>query len=157
MRTAQMGRSREAVTAYVDSSALLKRYLEEPDSDEAQQVMDEAGGLVTSRLTTIEVRKGLGRIASPMERGLARKVFASDLAGLYIVEIDASICDLAAELTESLKLRSLDAIHVASALMALGGNSKFITFDERQARAASAKGLHVLGTSVQVASAVDPA
>lgn len=138
------------MTAYVDSSALLKRYLDEADSDQAQQLMDQADGLVTSRLSRVEVGKGLGRISSMAERGMAKKLFAADLDGMFIVEMDADTCELAAEIAERLNLRSLDAIHVASALLALGMNSTFITFDARQARAAMAKGFSVVGTRLSL-------
>lgn len=131
--------------AYVDSSALLKRYLDEPDSDEAQALLDEADGVFTSRVTVVEVSRGIARIVSPMERRTSKTLFLNDLSLMFLIEADAQVCELAAEFTERTSLRSLDAIHVASAQRALGPNSTFVTFDLRQAHAARELGLTVKG------------
>jgi len=130
---------------YVDSSALLKRYLDEPDSDEAQALLDQADGVFTSRVTVVEVSRGIARIDSPMERRTSKTLFMHDLSLMFLIEADAQGCELAAEFAERTSLRSLDAIHVASAERALGPNATFVTFDIRQAKAARELGLTVKG------------
>ena len=131
--------------AYIDSSALLKRYLDEPDSDAAQELLDDAGGIFTSRVTVVEVRRGISRIENPVERGMAKTLFMHDLSLMFVIEADAQVCELAAEFAERTTLRSLDAIHVASAQRALGATAHFVTFDVRQAAAARELGLTVKG------------
>ena len=133
------------MTAYVDSSALLKRYLIEPDSKLGQSLLDEDVDLVTSRITIVEVRRALGLLASAVERVLTRANFAHDLESISIVEVDALVCADAASIAEETGLRSLDAIHVASARRISDVDITFITFDVRQAAVARSLGLTVLG------------
>jgi len=131
--------------AYVDSSALLKRYLDEPDSDEAQALLDAAGGIFTSHVSVVEVRRGISRMENSVERGMAKMLFVHDLSLMFVIEADAKVCELAADFAERTSLRSLDAIHVASAHRALGANANFVTFDIRQGEAARGLGLTVNG------------
>ena len=133
------------MTAYVDSSALLKRYLFEPDSKRGQSLLDEDVDLVTSRITIVEVRRALGLLASAVERVLTRANFAHDLESISIVEVDALVCADAASIAEETGLRSLDSIHVASARRISDVEITFITFDVRQAAVARSLGLTVLG------------
>ena len=133
------------MTAYVDSSALLKRYLIEPDSKLGQSLLDEDVDLVTSRITIVEVRRALGLLASAVERVLTRANFAHDLESISIVEVDALVCADAASIAEETGLRSLDSIHVASARRISDVDITFITFDVRQAAVARSLGLTVVG------------
>lgn len=133
------------MTAYVDSSALLKRYLIEPDSKRGQSLLDDAVDLVTSRITIVEVRRALGLLTSAVERVLARANFARDLESISIIEVDALVCADAASIAEETGLRSLDSIHVASARRIPDAGITFITFDVRQAEVARSLGLTVLG------------
>ena len=133
------------MTAYVDSSALLKRYLIEPDSKRGQSLFDEDVDLVTSRITIVEVRRALGLLASAVERVLTRANFAHDLESISIIEVDALVCADAASIAEETGLRSLDSIHVASARRVSDVDITFITFDVRQAEVARSLGLTVLG------------
>jgi len=133
------------VTAYVDSSALLKRYLIEPDSKLGQSLLDDDVDLVTSRITIVEVRRALGLLASAVERVLTRANFAHDLESISIVEVDALVCADAASIAEETGLRSLDSIHVASARRLSDVDITFITFNIRQAAVARSLGLTVLG------------
>ena len=133
------------MTAYVDSSALLKRYLIEPDSKRGQSLFDEDVDLVTSRITIVEVRRALGLLASAVERVLTRANFARDLESISIIEVDALVCADAASIAEESGLRSLDSIHVESARRISDVDITFITFDVRQAAVARSLGLTVLG------------
>ena len=133
------------MTAYVDSSALLKRYLIEPDSKRGQSLLDDAVDLVTSRITIVEVRRALGLLASAVERVLARANFARDLESISIIEVDALVWADAVSIAEETGLGSLDSIHVASARRISDAEITFITVDARQAEVARSLGLTVLG------------
>ena len=50
------------MTTYVDSSALLKRYVSEPDSEFASSLIDADEVLATSWLTVVEVRRALSQL-----------------------------------------------------------------------------------------------
>lgn len=132
------------MTAYVDTSALLKRYVVEPDSGLAQELL-ASDTLITSRLTIVEVRRNLARLSSAAEGAVARTLFAADLAAIDLIELDADVCEMAAGLAELTGVRSLDAIHLASARRVGGSALPFITFDIQQAAAARSLGMLVLG------------
>ena len=67
------------MTLYVDSSALLKRYVDEHDSVLAVDLMSADPVLVTSRLTEIEVRRNLARLLDANDLRDARRQVAVDL------------------------------------------------------------------------------
>jgi uncharacterized protein len=132
------------VTAYVDTSALLKRYVEEADSDHAEVLLASAGPLVTARHTLVEVRRSLALRLDPAAASDARAAFAADVPALNVIELDAATCDLAASVAEQQGVRTLDALHLGAALR-LGTGAMFITFDVRQAQAARSLGFAVAG------------
>jgi predicted nucleic acid-binding protein len=133
------------VSLYVDSSALLKRYVDEPDSDAADSLLRSDPSLVTSRHTIIEVRSNLARLLEGRPLSAARSAFARDLEVLSIVELDEATCDAAAAVAEVTGVRTLDALHLAAAQRLGGPAVPFLTFDLRQAQAARALGLTVVG------------
>jgi predicted nucleic acid-binding protein len=133
------------MTAYVDSSALLKRYLVEPGSSQVHALLASTDEVVISRINIVEVRRGLARIESAVERGIAKGIFDNDVRSCVIIECDAAVAEHAADIAEAHHVRSLDAIHIASAVRALGIGGTFITFDVRQSQAARAMGLQVIG------------
>ena len=132
------------MTLYVDSSALLKRYIDEHDSEQAVGLMATDPVLVTSRLTEIEVRRNLARLLDGKDLLAARRQLAGDLDAFALVALDATTCGEAARITEQTLCRSLDAIHLAAALRA-GTATTFLTFDIRQAQVAREVGLAVRG------------
>jgi predicted nucleic acid-binding protein len=132
------------VTAYVDTSVLLKRYVDEPDSDRADELLAADPELVTGRHTLVEVRRNLARLLAATDAAAARVAFAEDVAALSIIELDAATCELAATIGEQTGVRTLDALHLGAALR-LGTAITFLTFDVRQAQAARALGFAVAG------------
>jgi predicted nucleic acid-binding protein len=133
------------VTAYVDTSALLKRYVEEADSVVADELMAGDPELVTGRHTIVEVRRNLARVLEPTAATAARAAFAEDLRAFALVELDAATCELAATIAEQTGVRTLDALHLGAARR-LGTTVTFVTFDVRQATAARALGFIVAGS-----------
>jgi uncharacterized protein len=132
------------VTQYVDTSALLKRYVEEPESDRAVDLLVSDPQLVTGRHTIVEVRRSMARLLPATAATQARASFSQDLASLSIVELDAATCELAATIAEQTGVRSLDALHLGAARR-LGTALTFLTFDARQGAAARALGFSVAG------------
>lgn len=132
------------MTLYVDSSALLKRYIDERDSEVAVQWMATDEVLVTSRLAEVEVRRNLTRLLRGSPLGVARRQFQSDLDAFALVALDATTCRDAAGIAERTGCRSLDALHLASALRA-GRSTTMLTFDLRQGHVARDLGLRVVG------------
>lgn len=133
------------MSLYVDSSALLKRYVDEADSDTAEMLMRSDPSLATARHAVVEVRRNLARVLSVGDAAAARDAFAADLARLSIVELDAETCERAATIAEVTGVRSFDALHLAAAQRSGGTDATIVTFDLRQAQAARALGMTVLG------------
>ena len=133
------------MSIYVDSSALLKRYIDEPDSDTADSLLRSDPSLLTARHTLIEVRRNLARLLGERDASAARSAFLKDVAVLSIVELDEGTCEAAAGIAETTGVRSLDALHLAAAQRAGGPGLPFLTFDVRQAQAARSLGLTVVG------------
>lgn len=141
---------------YVDSSALVKRYVTEIGTDWIRSLVVPAGGnlLLTSRVTIVEIRSALARRSreggvSSEEHVLALEALRThSLAQYHLVEFDASVAELASELLERHPLRAYDAVQLASALavtqvMTDAGlpAPRFLTADERLLEIASAESL----------------
>lgn len=133
------------MTLYADSSAVMKRYIDERDCDVVEDLLATDPVLVTSRITEVEVRRNLRRLLDGDAFLEARRQFADDLDAFALVAVDGTTCNEAARIAEQTLCRSLDALHLASALRA-GTGTTFLTFDIRQAAAAREVGLTVIGT-----------
>lgn len=133
------------MTLYVDSSALLKRYVDEPDSDIADALLAGDPDIVTGRHTLVEVRRNLARLLDARRLAAARTALATDAGSLAVVELDAGTCEAAATIAELTGVRTLDALHLGAAQRLGGADITFLTFDLRQAQAARALGMRVVG------------
>lgn len=129
--------------AYADSSALVKLVLSEPESAALSRFLKGRGRTLTSRIATVEVSRAVTRSAGKSQSPQQTAVLASLWETVDIAELDPRICVAAAGL-EPVGLRSLDAIHLASALAIGDELDIFITYDMRLADAARAHGLTVL-------------
>lgn len=132
------------MTLYVDSSALLKRYVDEHDSDVADRLLRTDPVVVTSRLTEVEVRRNLTRLLDGDELIRQRRTLSIDLDAFALVALDATTMNAAARIAEQTVCRSLDSIHLAAAQRA-GLATTLLTFDIRQASVARSIGLAVIG------------
>ena len=134
------------MTIFVDSSALLKRYLDEDDSDRFVELLDADPQWVLARHARIEIRRALSARLSPEELADARERFNSDWERSTIAELDEATCELAGDLAETTRARTLDALHLAVAQRLGGGALPFVTADLRQAQIARSLGWVVLGS-----------
>ena len=111
-------------TYYLDTSALVKRYVREPGSAWVTTLMDSTSGhdIYTVRLTGPEMiaaffRKSRTGEISWAEARQAMHAFRSDWQRQFkIVEITPQLADQAMDLAEQFVLRGYDAMHVATAL-----------------------------------------
>jgi hypothetical protein len=121
---------------YLDASAIVKLVLHEAGSDAILRWYIESDRIVTNRVGVVETRRAVERREHDSQRLMAV------LGRLDVFELDAQIGSRAADLRPD-QLRTLDAIHIATAL-ALPGVDAFITYDDRQAEAARLVGLPVI-------------
>lgn len=133
------------MSLYLDTSALLKRYVAEDDSDSCERILLADPDWVTARHTWVEILRNLGKLLRGSERTRMKRAFRSDWDRMHIVEIDARTCERAGDLAEMLQVRSLDALHLAAAERAGAGALTLVTYDHRQAQAARSLGWRVVG------------
>lgn len=131
------------MTLYVDTSALLKRYVAEPQSELVDEVLGAEKGLVTARHTIVELRRNLSRMLTGTALVEARHDALDDWALFSIIELDSTTCELASTVAEQTGSRTLDALHLAAARR-LGTAVRLFTFDRQQAAIARGLGIHVL-------------
>lgn len=124
---------------YLDTSALGRVVLDEPDGDAIGVALTEFEVVVSSRLLRIELHR-LG-----LRAGIASEEIEGWLAGVAIVPMDDAIL-AAAEAVSPASVATLDAIHLATALQlaAEGHVTSMMTFDARLAEGAREHRLDVI-------------
>ena len=127
------------MASYIDSSAAAKLVLEEPESAALAKWMTSDGRVaVTSDLTRTELLRATRRFASD-RMSEARAV----LDAMTVVTVSSAVFERAAMLHPEL-LRTLDAIHLASALELGDELDDLVTYDVRLADAARNYGISVI-------------
>jgi predicted nucleic acid-binding protein len=120
--------------AYLDASAFVKLVVDEPESPALDVALD-AWRWASSALLEVEARLAVRR------RDPRRLDAVTALLGaVRLIDIDADIRRAAGALTDP-GLRSLDAIHLATALSLGDRCGAFFVYDERLGSAARAHGL----------------
>lgn len=138
---------------YLDSSALVKRYIDEPHSEAVADLMDDDTlAVATSALSRVEVGAALARA----ERGDrldaegahgAREQFAEDWPDLGKVPVTDALLTRAEGIAWQHGLRAYDAVQLAAALVCeetiaeLDERVLFACFDDELTAAADAEGL----------------
>jgi uncharacterized protein len=122
---------------YADSSALVKLVIEEPESRALERYLEDQPVLATSRIALVEVRRAtaLANPAAEVQREGERL-----LASCMLVNVTDRVLRAAANLT-SRTVRTLDAIHLASALQI--DPDELVAYRRRLAVAAAEHGLAV--------------
>jgi len=124
---------------YLDASALVKRYVAEEGSESLIAEMGAAEGWAICRIGYVETARAI-RLATG-NAGVKR--FLADWPAFDVIEVDASLTEHAVELTATEDLRSLDALHLAAALLIASERLTLATWDVRLHRAAQQRGLGV--------------
>jgi len=135
---------------YVESSALVKLVIAEPERSALAAYLGTGTGQVTSLLSVAEVQRTAARRSTAHLR--RAEVLMADIA---LLAIDRQVVDAAARLQPT-TLRTLDAIHVASALQLGSEVRSFVTYDRRLAAAALAAGLPVASPGADLDVDADP-
>lgn len=125
---------------YLDASALVKRYVSEPGSDLLREAMSSASAWLTCRVAFLETVRAVSRESSAAAVANVRDEWPM----FGVVEIDQALVEGAAELALTHELRSLDALHLAAALLLPREALTVATWDRRLHAAARATGLALL-------------
>jgi predicted nucleic acid-binding protein len=137
---------------YMDTSALVKRYISEAGSDKVVDWMTAADFIGTSLITRVELVSALTRAirgnrlpAQDIQEALDD--FRADWFSFQHVNIDEALIERADSLASKYGLRGYDAVHLACALIwqdLLGVPISFAAFDSELIVAAQKSGLEVL-------------
>ncbi len=137
--------------AYFDTSTLVKRYVTERGSAEAQRLLRRYKFL-SSSIAPVELLSALTRRYG--QRQLSEQDYTAilsrikqDRAFWELVQVNPAVLARAEEMVLNVKVRALDALHLASAVIfqnSTGRSLPFITSDEQQFDTAQKCGLEVI-------------
>lgn len=128
---------------YADSSALVKFVIDEPWADALRRhLADPSRLVVTSAIARVEVHRAAA-IAHP--GASTTETVERALASWRLVAVTDAILEEAV-LLATRRLRSLDAIHLASALFVRA--AELVTYDDRLVEAARARAMTVVQPGV---------
>jgi predicted nucleic acid-binding protein len=132
---------------YMDSSALVKLVLDEPESDALQSFLTDAD-LVSCELVLTEIPRAIRRATFDDRELLDLLISRAQelLDGVALVALDRALLLVAGALAEP-SLRALDAIHIAAAID-LFPLDAMVTYDERQAAAARLTGIRTVSPGI---------
>lgn len=137
---------------YFDTSALVKKYINELGSDQISESYSRAELIGTAMITPPEM-------ASALSRAMRRKVIDDDVAGeawnmfgkdwdtYFVIDVNQALIGQASTLVWEQGLRGYDAVHLASLLAwkdALGMDIALASFDAELSEAAKRLNIHVI-------------
>jgi predicted nucleic acid-binding protein len=140
------------VIAYFDTSSIVPLLIEEPGSEIAGRLWDEADRLVSIRLVMAEGRAALVQAArgGSLDQGHLRQA-VTDLQSLYsqldLVEVTDELVGRAGSLAEAQALRGYEALHLAAADLVKDPELVFVSGDAGLCRAAEDMGLQIASTA----------
>lgn len=123
---------------YFDASAIVKLVVDEPESAELREYARGAVSTATSIVGLIEARRAADR-----RGGIDPRAMAFALGGFEVLVLDQPIADGAVAVAPA-AIRTLDAIHIATARELGDDLEALVTYDERMADAARAADLPVV-------------
>lgn len=136
---------------YLDTSALVKLVVLEPDTEWARSLVSADGAAVSSRITWAEAHAAFARRERELPSGgraweeLRRQV-RDVWSRMRVVDVTQPLVELAGEYALTFYLRGYDAVQLASARtaqLAAPGSWTFLSFDRRLNVAAKLLGLGV--------------
>jgi len=140
---------------YLDSSVVVKRYVDEPGSAWTRLLITErANTAILSEIAIVEVSAALamsvrtGKVRKALGRAAYEAFHADIAAGVYqLLAVARPTIDEAADLAQVHPLKGYDALHVATGLQAARDLADqeialvFVSGDDQMLRAAEAEGL----------------
>ena len=136
---------------YLDTSALVKRYVREPGTAAIRALFRGGKSLATARIAEVELAASLARLhrMGNLTEAARDRIFArleKDLAALTIVEVRPALVRRVPSLVKIHPLRGYDAVHLAAALVLRdqGAAMDFWAADSTLLTAARAEGLRTV-------------
>ena len=132
--------------SFFDSSAFAKRFIEESGSDEIEKICFNSESIAVSSICFPEIISALNRrlresSISKKDYLLIKERLIEEFEHIEIINVVPEVIAKSITLLEKNSLRTLDAIHVASALM--WKPNLFVSADKRQVVAAKKVGMKI--------------
>ena len=136
---------------YCDTSALIKRYVEEEGTDTVDSLWSASLGIATSVIAFAETAAAFSRklregVLTEKEYAVTLRMFKTDFDSFILIPITTSLNATIERLTRLYPLRGFDAIHLSSALIFRDSGSVpvyFACFDRSLNDAALKEGLAI--------------
>jgi uncharacterized protein len=134
-----IGMKLENMRLFLDSSALVKRFIREAGTDQVLARYHTATEIMVSVLSVPEVLSALNRLKKegrllPEQYTELKVTLAQDTAKSTLMDLTQEVLKKTIFCLENASVRTLDAIHIASAI--ISGCDLFISADHRQIEAA---------------------
>ena len=137
---------------FCDTSALVKLYIEEPESAALKVLLRDADAAAVCRIAWAEAHAALARRARevPADAAVieqAKAALATDWPHFVVMDIDQALVERAGEFADTFALRGYDSIQLAAAhrvLLTTESKVCFVGFDLRLNKAAKILGLDCL-------------
>ena len=134
---------------FCDTSALLKLYLHEDESDTVAAQASASSAVAVSRITWAEAMSGKAReqTQDASAISLARQTVAADWPRFVKLEVTQTLVELAGDYAEAFALRAYDSIQLASVRtlhLELPGEVRFACYDSRLVKAARVLGIEAV-------------
>ena len=131
---------------FLDTSALLKRYVDEEGTGTIVAAMAGDHVWVASALAGVETEVAIARLpVADEDRARQQRRYEEDWEHFRVVPVDAECLRAAARIAAEQRIRIVDAIHLAAAAR-LPQPFRFLTFDPDQAEAARSLAFDVRGS-----------
>ena len=128
------------MTLYLDTSSLIKLYVEEEGSSDVRSLLEPATVVATCAIAYPEARAALARrrregTVSVATFTAAKRALDADWPEYLSLDVAAPLCRAAADLAEKYRLRGYDSVHLAAFLevarRAFPSKVRFSSFDDR--------------------------
>ena len=134
---------------YLDTSSLVKLYVEEDESSKVDALVRSSEFTATSLVAYAEARAAFARrfrekAFTPDEHDRIKEFFDKDWSCYLILSVTRNMIRLAGDLAEKHALRGFDSIHLASALtlrQELSSPIVFSCFDDKLQKASKRENL----------------
>ena len=137
---------------YIDTSDLVKLYVDESGSDAIKEIVHKATVISTSKVAYAEARSAFVR--KQRDDGFSAKVlrkivedFNREWESYFLIEVTDGLIRSAGDIAEKHLLRGFDSIHLASAINLknkIGSEVYFSSNDEKLNQASEKEGIIVL-------------
>ena len=137
---------------YIDTSDLVKLYVDESGSDAIKEIVRKATVISTSKVAYAEARAAFAR--KQRDGGFSFKVlrkivedFNREWESYFLIEVTDGLIRSAGDIAEKHLLRGFDSIHLASAINLknkIGSEVYFSSTDEKLNQAAGKEGIIIL-------------